>query len=49
MNEKIEVTMSAGFKRDIQDAAEKRDQSMSEFMREAARRELQDGYNGDTK
>ena len=49
MNDKIEVTMSAGFKRDIQDAAEKRDQSMSEFMREAARRELQNGYIGDYK
>ena len=49
MNDKIEVNMSSSFKADIADAAENRDQSMSEFMREAARRELQDGYKGDSK
>ena len=33
----------------VEQVAENRDQSVSEFMREAARRELQDGYKGDTK
>ena len=41
MNDKVEIRMSESFKADVRDAAEKRNQSMSEFMREATRGELQ--------
>ena len=41
MNDKVEIRMSESFKSDVRDAAESRNQSMSEFMREATRGELQ--------
>ena len=47
MNDKIEVSCNAAFKAEIEDAEDEKGLSMAEFMREAARRELQRSMIGD--
>ena len=47
MNDKIEVSCNAAFKAEIEDAEDEKGLSMAEFMREAARRELQRSMIGE--
>lgn len=46
MNSRIEISCSESFKEDVQDAADEKEQSMSEYLREAARRQMQDDLKG---